>query len=267
MNTPRNIFFSVLLLVALLLGWEYGVKWGDIPAYILPPPSDIGIALYRGTVSGLYFSNALVTLLETLLGFLLAVITAFVFGSIVALNRYVEYFVYPYIVMFQAVPKVALVPLILVWFGLGLTSKVVSAAMVAFFALMVNIILGLRSADEEKINLMRSLAATEWQIFRMLRLPSSLPYIAAGIEVALIFSLLGAIVGELVGAQNGLGVLIESMNTNMDIAGEFSVLLLLSLIGLILNRGLIMLRRRLVFWDVSANSRGLKALPKEPRDS
>ena len=134
--------------------------------------------------------------------------------------------------MFQAMPKVALAPLIIVWFGLGLTSKVISAALVAFFPLMVNTIVGLRSADEDRVNLMRSLAASRWQIFWMLQLPNAMPYIFAGLEIAMIFSLIGAIVAELVGAEAGLGMLIQSMNFTMDVAGQFSVLLILSVLGL-----------------------------------
>jgi len=148
-------------------------------------------------------------------------------------------------------PKVALAPLIIVWFGLGLTSKVVNAALVAFFPLMVNTIVGLRSAEEDKVNLMKSLAATRTQIFWMLQLPNAMPYIFAGLEIAMIFALIGAIVAEFVGAQAGLGMLIQSMNFTMDVAGQFSVLLLLSLIGLGLNWIVIAVRRRVLFWDAS----------------
>jgi NitT/TauT family transport system permease protein len=153
--------------------------------------------------------------------------------------------------MFQAMPKVALAPLIIIWFGLGITSKVVAAALVAFFPLMVNTIVGLRSAEEDRINLMRSLAASRWQIFWMLQLPNAMPYIFAGLEIAMIFALIGAIVGEFVGAQSGLGMLIQSMNFTMDVAGQFSVLLILSMLGLLLNGIVSEVRRRVLFWDVS----------------
>jgi NitT/TauT family transport system permease protein len=150
---------------------------------------------------------------------------------------------------------VALAPLIVVWFGLGLTSKVVNATLVAFFPLMVNTIVGLRSTDEDRINLMRSLAATEWQIFRMLRLPGAMPFIMAGLEIAMIFALIGSIVAEFVGAEAGLGMLIQSMNFNLDVAGQFSVLGILSVLGLTLNRGIVLLRRRILFWDPSEKTR------------
>ena len=145
-----------------------------------------------------------------------------------ALSRYVEYFFYPYIVMFQSLPKVALAPLIVVWFGLGLKSQVLNAALVAFFPLLVNTMVGLKSTDEDRMNLMRSLAASESQIFWMLRLPNALPFVMAGLDVAMIFALIGAIVAEFVGARAGLGMLIQSMNFNMDVSGQFSVLLILS---------------------------------------
>lgn len=170
------------------------------------------------------------------------------------MSRHVEYFLYPFIVMFQAMPKVALAPLIIVWFGLGITSKVVQAALTAFFPLMVNTIVGLRSAEEERVNLMRSLAASEMQIFRMLRLPNALPFIIAGLEIAMIFALIGAIVAEFVGAQAGLGMLIQSMNFTLDVAGQFSVLLMLSVLGLVLNACILFIRRRVLFWDPSEKS-------------
>jgi NitT/TauT family transport system permease protein len=156
--------------------------------------------------------------------------------------------------MFQALPKVALAPLVLVWFGVGLPSKVVLAGLIAFFPLMVNTIVGLRSVDEDRINLMRSLDASETQIFWMLRLPSALPFIMAGLEVAMIFALIGAIVAEYVGATAGLGVLINSLNFGGDVAGIFSILLILSVMGLLLNQVIVLIRRRVLFWDASQKS-------------
>ena len=250
-GNPRNFALRLLLVAATLLLWEALVRALDVPAYILPAPSSIFMALYRGLTSRIYLDNIWITLVETILGFLLGAVLAFTFGTAVALSRSIEYFLYPFIVMFQAMPKVALAPLIIVWFGLGLTSKVVNAALVAFFPLMVNTIVGLRSAEEDRVNLMRSLAASRWQIFWMLQLPNALPYIFAGLEIAMIFALIGAIVAEFVGAQSGLGMLIQSMNFTMDVAGQFSVLLILSLLGLVLNGAITQLRRRVLFWDPS----------------
>jgi NitT/TauT family transport system permease protein len=188
------------------------------------------------------------------LGFAAGCALAFLLGTVVALSRTVEYYLYPIIIMFQAMPKVALVPLILVWFGLGLASKVVSAGLVAFFPLMVNTIVGLRSADEDRVNLMRSLSASRWQIFRMLQLPNALPYIFAGLEIAMIFALIGAIVAELISSERGLGMLMQSMSFTMDVAGQFSILFILSVLGLILNGAVALARRRVLFWDSSRDT-------------
>jgi NitT/TauT family transport system permease protein len=246
----RQALRAALLLVSLAV-WELAVRALRIPAFILPPPSQVGAALYRGAVSGIYLQHLWITLAETLLGFALGSTVAFMVGTLLAASRPAEYFLYPYIVMFQSVPKVALAPLVVVWFGLGLTSKVVSAALIAFFPLLVNTIVGLRSADEDRIDLMRSLGANQWQIFHMLRLPSALPFVMAGLEVAMVFSLVGAIVAEFVGAEAGLGMLIQSRNFSMDVAGEFAILLILALMGLLLNAVLVAIRRRVLFWDPS----------------
>jgi NitT/TauT family transport system permease protein len=246
----------LLIISVALASWEWAVWAFEIAPYILPAPSAVYSALLRGIGSGIYLQHMWVTLTETFLGFALGTLLAFLLGTAVALSRRVEYLLYPFIVMFQAMPKVALAPLIVVWFGLGLTSKVINAALVAFFPLMVNTIAGLRSADEDRINLMRSLAATKGQIFWMLQLPNALPYIFAGLEIAMIFALIGAIVAEFVGAERGLGMLIQSMNFNMDVAGQFSVLLILSLIGLLLNGLILFLRRRMLFWDQSRSNDG-----------
>ena len=247
-------FLLRLLLVAALLGlWEAAVRLFDVPAFILPAPSSIAVALWRGIASSLYLEHLWVTLAETLLGFLVGSVLALSLGTVIALSRPVEYFLYPFVIMFQAMPKVALAPLIIVWFGLGLTSKVAQAAFTAFFPLMINTIAGLRSADEDRVALMRSLDASPLQIFAMLRVPSALPFVMAGFEIAMVLALIGAIVAEFVGAQRGLGMLIMSMTFTMDVAGQFSVLLILSLLGLVLNAAIVEIKRRVLFWDPSQN--------------
>jgi NitT/TauT family transport system permease protein len=255
MTNAKNVSLSVLLLIVSLSLWEGVVRFFDVPVFILPAPSKVAVALYRGLESGLYLTHLKVTLIETVLGFIAGSALGFLLGTGVAMNRYIDYFLYPYIVMFQSLPKVALAPLIVIWFGLGLSSKVINAALVAFFPLLVNTMVGLRSADEDRISLMRSLAASDRQIFWMLRLPNALPFVMAGLDIAMIFALIGAIVAEFVGATSGLGMLIQSMNFNMDVSGQFSILLILSVVGLLLNRGVMMIRKRVLFWDPSEKER------------
>ena len=251
MSRVRNIGISVILFIVLVCVWETIVRVFHIPQFILPAPSKVAEALWRGLTSGLYVEHLYYTLVSTVLGFLLGSALGFGLGTAVALSRRFEFFLYPYIVMFQSLPKIALAPLIVIWFGLGLSSKVVNAALVAFFPLLVNTIVGLKSADEDRVSLMRSLAASEKQIFWMLRLPNALPFVMAGLDVAMIFALIGAIVGEFVGAKRGLGMLIQSMNFTMDVSGQFSVLLILSVVGLLLNRCIQLIRKRVLVWDPS----------------
>ncbi len=263
MGRARRIGLSAALFVASMAGWEALVRGLAVPPYILPAPTAVAVALWRGFATGLYLVHLWHTLLETLLGFALGSALGFCLGTAVATSRWVEYFLYPYIVMFQSLPKIALAPLIVIWFGLGLASKVVNAALVAFFPLLVNTTVGLRSTDEDRLSLMRSLAATERQVFWMLRLPSALPFVMAGLDVAMIFALIGAIVGEFVGATAGLGMLIQSMNFTMDVSGQFSVLLVLSAVGLALNRTIQLVRRRVLFWDPSEKAARERELPDE----
>lgn len=265
MNTARNYVLSVILFAGLLIAWELVVTAFKVPDFIIPPPSQIFVALYRGFERGIYLHHLSITLAETITGFVIGSILGLAIGAAIALNRRVEFFLYPYVIMFQSTPKVALAPLIVIWFGLGITSKIISATLVAFFPLMINTITGLRSADEEQINLMTSLTASKMQILRMLRFPVALPYIMAGLELALSFSLLGTIVAEFIGANAGMGMLLTSMNFSMDIAGEFSVLLILSVVGLMLNTVISQVRKSILFWDPNSridarsSKRSLKA--------
>lgn len=239
----------LLLMAGLVLAWEAVVRGFRIPPFLLPAPSAVFMGLVRGFGSGVYFEHLGVTLAETLMGFALGSALGFVLGAAVALSPRFEYYLYPLIVGFQAMPKVALAPLIVIWFGLGISSKVVNAGLVCFFPLMINTVVGLRAADEDRVALMRSLAASPLQIFWMLRLPGAAPTVFAGLEIAMIFALIGAIVAEFVGSESGLGMLIQSMNFNMDVAGQFSLLFVLSAVGLVLNGCVLAVKRRVVFWD------------------
>ncbi len=255
MNTRRNIGLTIALFVGSILLWEAVVRVSGVPSFIFPAPSEVFKALWRGVSSGLYLSHAGVTLTETVLGFVIGTSLGLLLGTLIATYRYVDYFLYPYVVMFQSMPKVALAPIFALWLGLGIESKIFSAAIICFFPLMVNTVAGLRSADEDRVNLMASLGASRWQIFRYLRLPGALPFIMAGLELAVVLALIGAIVAEFVGAQAGLGTLIQTMNSHLDVAGQFSVLIVLSAIGLTLNRTIKYVRRRVLFWDPCEKSR------------
>jgi NitT/TauT family transport system permease protein len=239
-----------LFAVLFFGGWEYACRAYKISELIIPAPSQILIALIEGLRSGQLVDGLLTTMQEVVLGFALAAIMAFVIGTLISQIRLLELVIYPYIVAIQTLPKVAVAPLILIWVGLGIEGKVLIAATVAFFPMLVNTIVGLRSAPQNEIDLLRSLSASRWKIFRYVQLPEALPFIFAGLNIGLVLSVLGAIVGEFVGAKAGLGYLILQMNFSMDVSGIFAALLLLGLMGVALDMLTQYLRRKIVFWKV-----------------
>ncbi|WP_034296017.1 ABC transporter permease [Herbaspirillum sp. RV1423] len=234
--------------VAVVAIWETIIRLFEIPIYIMPAPSNIALAL----VNTGYLDNALYTLGEAMLGFLLAAAFGIVLGGLIAQFPLAEKTLYPYLIAIQTTPKVAVAPLFIMWFGFGMTSKVIIAATIAFFPILVNVISGLRSTDPARLELMRSLRATRWQIFTMVRLPGALPMIFAGLNIAIIFSILGAIVGEFLGSRKGLGNAIMQMNVNLDTAGVFATLFVLSAIGVCLHLLMSFLQRKALFWADSS---------------
>jgi NitT/TauT family transport system permease protein len=235
-------------LILLLAGWEWGVRLLGIGAYLLPPPSLVAGALADMAADGSLWANLQVTMVATLGGFAIALAAGIVIGALIAQNRLLERTVYGYLVAIQTLPKIALAPLFVAWFGFGLGSKVGVAALIAFFPILVNVIIGLKSCDAGKIDLMRALSASGWQIFRYVRLPSALPYIMAGVDVAIVFALTGAIVGEFVGATAGLGYQMVLSNSQMEVPKVYGVLLVLGAIGVLLHGAVELLRRRLLAW-------------------
>jgi NitT/TauT family transport system permease protein len=247
-RTRPHVPLIPLVFIVFVGAWEWIVWAFAVQAFILPPPSAIWRALAGGLRSQLFLAHFSVTLYETLLGFLIAAVAGIVIGAVIAQFRLVEQTFYPYLVALQTLPKIAIAPLIIVWFGFGISSKVVIAAMVAFFPVLVNVIVGLKTIDQSKLDLMRSLDASRWQTFRMVKFPNALPFVFAGLDIAIVFSVLGAIVGEFVGAQKGLGNLILQYNFALDIAGVFAVLILLSVLGVALHLVMQALQKRLIFW-------------------
>ncbi|WP_234365453.1 ABC transporter permease [Streptomyces sp. RTd22] len=234
--------------VVTMLAWEFAVPAFGIDDYVLPRPSQIFDALRTQLADPLFWGHLKVTVLESGYGFLLGVAAALVLGTAISQVRLIERTFMPYVVAFQTVPKVALAPLFVVWFGFGMTSKVVMAAVISFFPVLVNVIEGLRSADADRIQMLTVFGAGRFQVFRMVRLPSALPFIFAGLDIGIVFSILGAVVGEFIGAKEGLGYLLLQTNYNFDIAGMFAVLVVLSVLGLIAHFIIRFVQKRLVFW-------------------
>lgn len=239
---------SPALLIAVLLVWEGAVRALGIPGIVLPPPSAVLVALWEGIASGLFLPHFLVTLWEIMCGFAIGAGVGILLGILIGQSAFLERVFYPYVVAFQTLPKVAVAPIIVIWFGYGLGSKIIITATIAFFPVLANTIVGLRSVPRDQIDMLRAFTADEWQIFRMARLPQALPFIFVGLDVAIVLSVIGAIVGEFVGAKAGLGYLILQKNFTFDMAGVFAILIILSLIGVGLHLLVVAVQRKVLFW-------------------
>ncbi len=257
MTRPRvaSVLGPVLMAVLVFGGWELLVRALAIPKIVLPPPSAVAVSLWEAVGSSDFHWHLMVTLWEVVAGFALGSAGGLALGFLVALSPVVERLVYPYIVAFQTLPKVAVAPIIVIWFGYGLGSKIVITATIAFFPLLANTIVGLRAAPADQVEMLVSCTATRWQVFRMVRLPAALPYIFVGLDVAAVLSVIGAIVGEFVGAKAGLGFLLMQRNFNFDMAGTFAILVVLSLIGVVLHAIVLAVQRRVIFWMNTAGER------------
>ena len=245
--------WSLLLLVVLLGGWELGVRLFHVPKFLIPPVSDIAVALWRGLAASPFAKDSLwyhsaITVTEILLGFFVGSAIGLAIGVVVSQMPKLEAILEPYVSALQSLPKVAVAPIIVVWLGFGIGSKVAIICLLTFFPVLVTSIAGFKAVDPDRIDLLRSLSATPWQIFRKAKFPSALPYIFAGLNMAAAFAVVGAIVGEFVGAQAGLGVLIQQMEAQMDTGGSFSVFIVLSVIGIVLTTILRRIQQRVLHW-------------------
>jgi NitT/TauT family transport system permease protein len=238
--------------VAFLLAWEVSVRSFEVNVLLVPPPSAIARALAAWAGEGDTLQHLQVTCTEALLGFSIAAIAGLIIGGIAAYSRLFERTVYSYLVGIQSMPKVALAPLFVAWFGFGLTSKVGVAALIAFFPVLVNVVVGLKSCDAGKLDVMRALSASEWQIFRLVRLPNALPFVFAGLNVAIVFALTGAIVAEFVGARAGLGYEMMMANAALDTPLTFGILVVLGAIGYLFHTAIDWVGRRTLFWVPAA---------------
>ena len=248
---------SIALFVVLVGGWELAVRNALVPAFILPAPSDVAARFLSDIFDKAVLFDCGYTLVEILVGFLIAAVAGIALGAAIALMPLVDRVLSPYIVALQTIPKVAIAPLLIVWFGFGIESKIVIVALIAFFPILVNVVLGFRGIDQRQIVLMKVLDASAWQVFCKVRVPNALPSITAGMYIAMVFSVIGAVVGEFLGSPHGLGAQIMQRQAAMDVTGVYSVLVLLTAIGILLNAALKAISRRLVFWGNSDEPSGL----------
>lgn len=236
-------------MAAAVLFWQLLIWLGDFPQFILPSPLLVWQRFLQVVNDGSLLRHLGITLGEIMAGLLLGVATASSLGYVLAKSRNFERLVSPYIVASQSVPVVAIAPLLVIWFGPGIVSKIIICAMIVFFPILINTIIGLRSVPEDLYDLMRSLQASKWQIFTLLEVPAALPVLLAGLRIGATLSVIGAVVGEFVGADRGLGFLINLARGQYDTPLVF--VSVFSLVGLAvgLYGTVLFVENRLLTWQ------------------
>ena len=235
-------------LAAGWLAWEAVVRLNRFPAFILPLPRQVWRRFLAVLADGTLARHTQITLGEILAGLALGLLTASVLGYLIAKSHRLEQALTPYIVASQAIPIVAVAPLLIIWFGSGLRSKVLICALIVFFPILINTVVGVRAVEPDLRDLMRSLKATRWQTFAKLELPAALPILLGGLKIGATLSVIGAVVGEFVGADRGLGFLVNFGRGQYDTALVFVAVVTLVVIALSLYGFVALLERLWLTW-------------------
>ena len=242
-----GVFPAVGLALAVLVVWELAVRLFKIPTFVVPAPSAIATALVESRAALAAASKA--TAVEVLFGFVLAAVVGIAVALLIVRFERFGKALYPLVVLFQNVPKVALAPIFILWFGYDLAPKVVLIVVIAFFPVAIDMLAGLQSVEPSFVALMQSVGAGRTEILRRVRIPHSLPHLMAGLKVAITFSVIGAIVGEFAGASAGLGYVIQFASTQLDTPLVFAALVVVSVLGLLFYYLVELAERLLVPWS------------------
>jgi NitT/TauT family transport system permease protein len=246
------LFLPVSILLAISL-WYLVAHLGNFPAFILPPPQLVLERLCQVLGDGSLSRHTLYTLSEVLLGLAVGASIATILGYILAKSPTIERLISPYIVASQSIPIVAIAPLLVIWFGPGMASKVLISALIVFFPVLINTVVGLHNVPEDLRDLMRSLRASTWQTFSMLEVPAALPIFLGGLRIGATLAVIGAVVGEFVGADRGLGFMINRARGQYDTALVFVAILTLVFLALLLYGFVILLEKKLLSWRKPAD--------------
>jgi NitT/TauT family transport system permease protein len=241
-----------LTLVAVAVLWELAVDFFRIPEYLLPPPS--GIAAAMGADWQYLLLHTWVTTKEILLGFALAVVVGIPTAMAIVYSSHLERALYPLLVASQSVPKIAIAPLLIFWAGIGTLPKVLVAFLISFFPIIIDTVVGLRSVEPEMLHLARSMGAGEMRIFLKIRFPTALPNLFAGLKVAVTLAVVGAIVGEFIQADQGLGYALLQANAVLNTKLGFAAIIVLAAVGIALFVVVDVIERRLIPWHASRRS-------------
>ncbi|MGH6763689.1 MAG: ABC transporter permease [Phyllobacterium sp.] len=251
-DATLKIVLPIITTVIFLGGWSLYVRLSGISDFILPGPEKIVAAFFGMIGDPKVWHHAWVTIIEAVTGFFIAVLIGVTLGFLLARVHLLEWAFKPFIVALQLIPKIALAPLFILWFGFGLESKIFMSAALSFFPIFSNSLVAFRSVERGDNDVMTMLQANSRQRFIMLDLPTAMPVILAGMEVAVVMSMIGAIVGEFVGGNEGLGYLAVSYLQELQVPGLFAVIVLLTLIGLALYTLIARLRYWFVPWHASS---------------
>ena len=252
LSSRRTPPYAALTLVGIVVMWQLASYLFAIPSYLLPSPAAILADMVNRWP--ILLANAWITIFEVVFGFVISVLVGIPLAVCVTYSRPLDRAIYPLIVGSQTIPKVAIAPLLLAWFGFGLTPKITIVALVAFFPIVVSSVVGLRSATPQMLHLARSMGASPIQIFWRFRLPNALPSVFAGMKMASVLAVIGAVVAEFVGADSGLGYLIMVAGADFKIDRQFSAILVLSLIGMSLFWLAGWVERLLLPWHISVRA-------------
>ena len=249
---------SILIILGLLAVWEGYVRIFDVQKWLLPSPTVIAVTMVDD--AALLGRHTWITLVEVLMGFGVALSAGVLLASMIAFSRTLERAIYPFVIASQTIPIIAVAPLLLIWVGYGLTPKIIVVGLIAFFPVVVNMVDGLKSVDPDMVNLMRTLGASRWQIFKKLQLPSSLPFLFSGTKIAMAVSVIGAVIGEWVGSSGGLGYLMIRSKPQFLTERVFAAIVVLSAMGILLFL-LVGLVERLVipWWHTERRKRALES--------
>lgn len=247
-----DILYPVGTVVLTIVLWEVVCQVFNVPKYLLPPPSDVVRMMARRT--DLLAMHTLVTTVEIVVGFLLSIVVGVILALLIANFRVIERAIYPILVISQAVPKVAIAPLFIVWLGLGWEPKVLIAVLIAFFPIVVDLVTGIRSVPVSMRKLALSMGASRYDTLTKFIIPHALPHFFAGLKVAVTLAVSGAIIGEFVGADRGLGYLLLFANGQLDTNLLFATIAILSALGILLFYLLLLIESICMPWHVSTQS-------------
>lgn len=243
----RRYSLALLVFLAMLAFLQWGIPALGIPSFVLPTPTDVLQSILEpNNRLGYHFG---VTALEALGGLLIGSLCGFLLAVLFVHVPPIESALYPWVIVLQTVPLVAIAPLLVIWFGNGMLPRVVMAAIFSFFPILVNSVRGLRQADQATLELLQSYAISRWQLFWVLRLPNSLPFLFTGLKVGSTLAIIGAIVGEFAGASQGLGFVVTVSTYYLDTSRTFAAVVCASLLGISIYLLLLWLEYRLVFWQ------------------